>query len=122
MPTKAITQYADSQNPDTPVPFALSPLAIEDLTDEPVFRLTPAALAELATPTPQPQRRIPLTPLLEKYLTRFTAAKQASIDAYRSMNKAPLWSTWNEVQDLSAAMEEAAVELAEHLLLEAQSC
>lgn len=45
MTRKATHVYADL-NPDSR-PFTLSPLAIEDLTDEPVFALTPEASAVL---------------------------------------------------------------------------
>ncbi len=49
--------------------------------------------------------------LTSKYMT----AKQAMIDGYRGMHKAPLFTTWNEVQELNEQMQSAAVELAEYM-------
>lgn len=48
MRRKATHVYTDLNDPNAR-PFTLSPLAIEDLTDEPAFGFTPAGLAELAT-------------------------------------------------------------------------
>lgn len=41
MRSKSTYVISDSENSDSPVPFTLSPLAIEDLTDEPVYSFTP---------------------------------------------------------------------------------
>lgn len=51
MALQAMNLSSDSQNLDTPVPFTLSPLAIEDFDDTPVFNLTPAAHQELQAQT-----------------------------------------------------------------------
>jgi len=72
MPFEAMSQSSDSQNLDTPVPFTLSPLAIEDLTDTPVYNLTPAGRAEMIL-----EQQVTLTPLLEQRLQEFTAARIA---------------------------------------------
>jgi len=58
--------------PDTPVSLALSPLAVEDLTDTPVYRLTSDGLAEICQ-----DQSIILTPLLLERLAKFTAARLA---------------------------------------------
>ncbi len=58
--------------PDTPVTLALSPLAIEDLTDASVYHLTADGLAEI-----RQDQTIVLTPLLLERLERFTAARLA---------------------------------------------
>jgi len=47
MRRKATHVYAGFDNPDAR-PLTLSPLAIEDLTGEPVYSFTPAGRAELA--------------------------------------------------------------------------
>lgn len=47
--------------------------------------------------------------------SKYMAAKQAMIDAYRGLHKAPAYTTWNEVQALQEQMQSAAVELAEYM-------
>lgn len=74
MPAKAMSSASISQNLDAPVPLALSPLAIEDLTDEPVYRFTTTGLAEVEMELAQ---TVTLTPLLQKRLADFTAARIA---------------------------------------------
>ncbi len=58
--------------PDTPVALALSPLAIEDFTDTPVYTLTPIGRAEIASVD-----AVPLTGLLKQRLEEFKAAREA---------------------------------------------
>lgn len=72
MPSKAMLLNSDSQNSDTPVPFRLSPLAIEDLTDTPVYSLTPAGRSEIVL-----EQRVTLTADLEICLQAFTRARIA---------------------------------------------
>lgn len=50
-------------------------------------------------------------------LAQYRAAKQAIIDGYRGMHKAPGYLSWNEVQDLQDEMQAAAVALAEQMLV-----
>lgn len=49
-------------------------------------------------------------------IAQYEAAKDAMLEGYRGMHKAPHFTTWNEVQDLQDKMQSAAVELAEHML------
>lgn len=72
MPDKATLSRLDSQNQDTPVPYCLSPLAIEDLTDTPVYTLTPAGRTEIDL-----EQTVTLTPGLLSHLDKFTAARKA---------------------------------------------
>jgi len=72
MPAKATLSRLDCANQDTPVPFVLSPLALEDLTDTPVYTLTPAGRAEIDL-----DQKVTLTPGLQAHLDKFTAARQA---------------------------------------------
>lgn len=51
MRRNAMNTSSDSQNQDTPVPFALTPLAIEDFTDTPVYALTPEGQQALLAQT-----------------------------------------------------------------------
>lgn len=71
MPSKAMILASDS--PEYRPPLTLSPLAIEDLTGEPVYTLAPAGRAEVAA---EACETIPLTPLLVKRLEEFRAARR----------------------------------------------
>ena len=97
MPCKAMSQGFDSQNPDTPVPFCLSALAHEDLTDEPAFSLTPTGRAEIAD-----AESIPLSALLKQRLEEFRAARAKRekargkdlLEAVEAEDKAALLLAW----------------------------
>lgn len=78
MPSKAMTLASDSSNPEYRPPLTLSPLAIEDFTDEPVYRFTPAGRAEVEAELAQ---TVVLTPLLQERLAAFTAARIARENA-----------------------------------------
>ncbi len=49
-------------------------------------------------------------------VSKYMEAKQAMIDGYRGMHKAPAFTTWSEVQELQDQMQSAAVELAEYMV------
>lgn len=51
MRVKTTHVFTNSQDPESRPPLTLSPLAIEDLTDEPVFALTDQAKSEMAGQT-----------------------------------------------------------------------
>lgn len=70
MPSKAMISRSDSHDPNAR-PFTLSPLAWEDLTDEPVYTLTAIGRAEIPPEMPA------VTPEVMRFLARFTAARQA---------------------------------------------
>jgi len=72
MRSKAMMTGFDSQNPDARVPFTLSPLALEDLTDTPVYTLTPAGREEIDL-----EQHVTLTPHLQARLDKFPAARVA---------------------------------------------
>jgi len=72
MRSKSTRVISDSHLSDEIVPFTLAPLAIEDLTDTPVFTLTPTGRAEVIE-----HDTIPMTPLLVKRLEEFKAAREA---------------------------------------------
>jgi hypothetical protein len=74
MPTKAMILASDSHNPEYRPPLTLSPLAIEDFTDEPAYRFTPDGRAEVQMELAQ---SVVLTPLLQSRLAEFTAARIA---------------------------------------------
>lgn len=74
MPFEAMILSSDSQNPEYRPPLTLSPLAIEDFTDEPVYRFTPTGRAEVQMELAQ---TVTLTPLLLERLQAFTAARIA---------------------------------------------
>lgn len=76
MPTKATISASDSHNPEYRPPLTLSPLAIEDLTGEPVYQLTPAGRSELHL-----EQTVTLTSFLLERLQTFTAARIAREDA-----------------------------------------
>lgn len=78
MPWKATTIASDSQDPEYRPPLTLSPLAIEDLTDEPVYRFTSPGRAEVQMELAQ---TLTLTPLLQSRLAEFTAARIARENA-----------------------------------------
>jgi len=72
MRRKATHVYTDLNDPNARPPLTLSALAIEDLTDTPVFTLTPTGRAEVIE-----HDTIPMTPLLVKRLEEFKAAREA---------------------------------------------
>jgi len=72
MRSKTTRVISDSHLSDEIVPLTLAPLAIEDLTDTPVYSLTPTGRAEVIE-----HETIPLTPLLVKRLEEFKAAREA---------------------------------------------
>ena len=72
MPLEAMIQRSDSQDPEYRPPLTLSPLAIEDLTGEPVYSFTPAGRAETAAAS-----TVPLTGLLKQRLEEFRVACRA---------------------------------------------
>jgi hypothetical protein len=74
MRVKTTHVICNSQDPESRPAVQLSPLAIEDLTGEPVFSLTPTGLAELAL---EDAKSITLTPHLVKRLAEFKAAREA---------------------------------------------
>lgn len=82
--------------PDTPVNLALSPLAIEDLTDASVYHLTADGLAEI-----RQDQTVTLTPHLLDRLAQFTAARIARENA-----------RGKELLPALTGEEQAAVELA----------
>ena len=75
------TRVICNSQPDERVPLDLSPLAIEDLTDTPVFTLTPTGRAEVAA---EDLPTLPMTPLLVKRLEEFKAAREAREKASKS--------------------------------------
>lgn len=97
MPSKAMSLASDSQNLDVPVPYSLSPLAIEDLTGEPAYSLTPTGRAEVIA-----AETIPLTTLLKARLDEFRAARKvreqargkALLEAIEAEDKAALMLAW----------------------------
>lgn len=74
MRVKTTHVICNSQDPESRYPLTFTDLAIEDLTDEPVFTLTPTGRAEI---TLEDVKSIPLTPLLVKRLAEFKAAREA---------------------------------------------
>lgn len=80
MRPKTTRVICNSHDPEARPPLALSPLAIEDFTDTPVFTLTPHGLQEMQEAAPQ---MFPLTPLLIKRLEEFKAARQARESAHK---------------------------------------
>jgi hypothetical protein len=97
---------SDSQNPESRPPLTLSPLAIEDLTGEPVFNLTPNGRAEIASVD-----AVPLTGLLKQRLDEFRAARRAReqargkelLKAMEAEDKAALLLAWTLDQDADGA-------------------
>lgn len=53
---------------------------------------------------------------LQVVINQYVSAKQAMIDGYRGMHKAPEYLNWSEVQDLQDDMQSAAVALAEYIV------
>lgn len=96
MPHKTTRVICNSQ-PDERVPLDLSPLAIEDLTDTPVFALTPTGRAEVIE-----NETLTMTPLLVKRLAEFKAAREARenapkgtlMDAIKAEDAAALNLAW----------------------------
>lgn len=86
----------DSNNPDIRPPLVLTPLAWEDLTDEPAFSLTPQGRTEIDL-----EQKVTLTPGLQTHLDKFTAARLAREKA-RGKDTLPAMT----------AEEEAAIQLA----------
>jgi len=108
MAAKATTMMSsDSQNPDYRPPLTLSPLAIEDLTGEPVFSLTPNGRAEIAAADPQ---SVTIKGLLKQRLEEFRAARLAReqargkelLKAMEAEDKAALLLAWTLDQDAEA--------------------
>lgn len=99
MRVKTTHVICNSQDPESRPALALSPLAIEDITGEPVFSLTPTGRAEIVLEDVQ---SIPLTPHLVKCLEAFTkarrdreAAPKGDLDAYiRIEDTAALTLAW----------------------------
>lgn len=97
MPWNAMQSGSDSLNPDTPVPFTLSALAVEDLTGEPAYSLTPTGRAEVIA-----AETIPLTALLKARLDEFRAARKVReqargkelLAAVEAEDKAALLLAW----------------------------
>lgn len=96
MASKAMILALDSRNPEYRPPLTLSPLAIEDLTGEPVYQLTPAGRAELHL-----EQTVTLTSFLLERLQAFTAARIARENA-----------RGNELLPACTAEEQAAINLA----------
>jgi hypothetical protein len=88
-------------------PLVLSPLAIEDLTGEPVYSLSPNGRAEIAD-----SDNVPLTGLLKQRLEEFRAARRAREKAFgkellKAMDiedKAALLLAWTLDQDAEKAV------------------
>lgn len=102
MPWKATTMSSDSQNPDYRPPLVLSPLAIEDLTDEPVYRFTTTGLAEVEMELAQ---TVTLSPLLVKRLAEFTAARIARESARGTALLPAMTAEENAAINLAWALE-----------------
>jgi hypothetical protein len=73
MRTKTTHVFCNSQDPESRPPVQFTDLAIEDLTDTPVFTLTPTGRAEIAL---EDVKSIPLTDLLVECLKAFTNARR----------------------------------------------
>lgn len=78
MRVKTTHVFYNSQDPESRPAVQLSPLAIEDLTDEPVFALTPTGRAEIVL---EDAKSITLTPHLVSCLEAFTKARRDREDA-----------------------------------------
>lgn len=102
MRTNAMIHASDSQNPEYRPPLSLTPLAIEDLTGESVFSLTPTGRAEIAD-----HENVALTGLLKRRLDEFRAARIAReqakgktvIDAMKREENAALLLAWTLDQE-----------------------
>lgn len=95
MPSKAMIQYLDSVSPNSR-PLSLTPLAWEDLNDEPFYDLTPSGRAEIDL-----EQRVTLTAGLQAHLDKFTAARIAREKA-----------RGKELLPAMTAEEQAAIQLA----------
>lgn len=88
--------------------LALTPLAIEDLTGEPVYSLSPNGRAEMADAD-----SVPLTGLLKQRLDEFRAARRARekalgkelLKAMEVEDKAALLLAWTLDQDADKAVQ-----------------
>lgn len=102
MATKAMTLALDSQSPEYRPPLLLTALAIEDLTGEPVYSLSPSARAEMAD-----LESVPVTGLLKQRLEEFRAARKHReqargkelLLAIEAEDKAALLLAWTLDQD-----------------------
>lgn len=96
MAAKSMT-VSDFNDPDTRPALALTPLAIEDLTDTPVYSLTPTGRAEVIA-----AETIPLTELLKQRLEEFRTARKVReqargkelLAAVEAEDKAALLLAW----------------------------
>jgi hypothetical protein len=75
MRRKATHVYSDFHNPDS-APFTLSPLAIEDFTDTPVFNLTPEGRAAIP-PEPLTLSSENVKACLEEFFLAFQERQKA---------------------------------------------
>lgn len=105
--------------PDAPVTLALSPLAIEDLTDTSVYQFTPTGRAEIVA-----AESIPMTTLLKLRIEEFRAARLARekagrkelLAALQAEEKAALLLAWTieniEPLDVVAALSRRGIDTA----------
>jgi len=107
MQKKTTRVICDSQvQPEYRPPLVLSPLAIEDLTGEPAYFLTPNGRAEIASVD-----AVPLTGLLKQRLDEFRAARKAReaargkelLKAMDIEDRAALLLAWTLDQDADGA-------------------